>query len=337
MPHVDMMDVARAAQEVELQPFKRDGIKLVAPAKVNLYLDISDKRSDGYHNAISIMHALMLHDVLWMRKATTEKDFEYIRQQSTENNTPLIAKLSERTFEGLAPLDINPHHNIVWKAIVRLAEVLELRNPAPLFVHLEKHIPSQAGLGGGSSDAAAALLGAAALWGVAKDDPRIELVAQELGADVAFFLYGGCTCLRGVGDTFDHALEPMRAPLVVVKPYFGVSTAQSYQAFDKAPFLLPDSVREQALTVQTAENVPLANNLAYASEAIYPELADIRVWLSEREGVQGALMSGSGSASFALCDTFDHATALATQAQKIGLWARATLLGAYRAAMVPVR
>lgn len=352
MAHVDMMDAAFAAQEVELQSFKRGGgIKLVAPAKVNLFLDIGEKRADGYHDAISIMHALMLHDVLWMRKATSEKDFEYIRQHGAMDGevpggssgaeanapSPVIAKLSERAFEGIPPLKIEPERNIVWKAITRLAEVLKLENPTPLFVHLEKHIPSQAGLGGGSADAAAALLGAAALWGVAKDDPRIESVAQELGADVAFFLYGGCTCLRGVGDEFDHALEPMRAPIVLVKPDFGVSTAQSYAAFDEAPYPLPDETVAQALVATTAQDVPLANNLAYASESLSPDLADIRSWLADQPGVQGALMSGSGSATFALCDSFERATALATQAQKLGLWSRATLLGSYKAALVPAR
>ncbi len=362
MAHVDMMDAAFAAQEVELQSFKRGGgIKLVAPAKVNLFLDIGEKRADGYHDAISIMHALMLHDVLWMRKATSEKDFKYIRQHrahggeamsdcavsgeatsgaaSAETNAsaPVIAKLSERAFEGIPPLEIEPERNIVWKAITRLAAVLVLENPTPLFVHLEKHIPSQAGLGGGSADAAAALLGAAALWGVPKDDPRIESVAQELGADVAFFLYGGCTCLRGVGDTFDHALEPMRAPIVLVKPDFGVSTAQSYAAFDEAPYPLPDETVAQALAATAACDVPLANNLAYASESLSPDLADIRSWLADQPGVQGALMSGSGSATFALCETFDQATAIATQAQKVGLWSRATLLGSYKAAIVPAR
>ncbi len=358
MPHVDMMDTAKAAQEVELQAFKRSGIKLVAPAKVNLFLDIGEKRPDGYHDAISIMHALMLHDVIWMRRATSEKDYEYIRQHTTltdnENEQtpafdaetlegekparlPVIAKLSERAFEGIAPLAIQPQRNIVWKAIIRLAEVLELENPTPLFVHLEKHIPSQAGLGGGSADAAAALIGAAALWDIPKDDPRIEQVAQELGADVAFFLYGGCTCLKGVGDTFDHMLEPMNKPVVIVKPDFGVSTAQSYQAFDEAPYPLSDETRAAALSATSAAEVPLANNLAYASESLKPELADIRTWLTEQAGVQGALMSGSGSATFAVCDTFDNATAVASQAQKMGLWARAILFGSFKAALVPTR
>ena len=202
---------------------------------------------------------------------------------------------------------------------------------------LEKHIPAEAGLGGGSSDAAAALLGAAHLWGVPADDPRIEEAARSLGADVAFFLHGGCACFTGVGDAFDHALAPMSGNVVLVKPEGGVSTAAAYRAFDEHPTAISEADREAALEAQRAADVPLRNNLVPVSEHLLPALVDIRLWASERADVQRVLMSGSGSAVFMQCATFADAGRVAAEARMRGWWARATMFGSARAAVVPNR
>ena len=200
---VDMLAVARIAQGVDIAGFAGpDAVKLVAPAKVNLFLDIGAKRADGYHEAVSIMHALMLHDVLRMKLAPGRGE-------------GLSVDLSCVAREGLAMLDVPVESNIVAKAVRLLAEKLGRTADETVVACLEKHIPAEAGLGGGSSDAAAALLGAAHLWGVPADDPRIEEAARSLGADVAFFLHGGCACFTGVGDAFDHALAPMNGNVVL--------------------------------------------------------------------------------------------------------------------------
>ena len=193
------------------------------------------------------------------------------------------------------------------------------------------------GLGGGSSDAAAALLGAAHLWGVPADDPRIEEAARSLGADVAFFLHGGCACFTGVGDAFDHALAPMNGNVVLVKPEGGVSTAAAYRAFDEHPTAISEADREAALEAQRAADVPLRNNLVPVSEHLLPALVDIRLWASERADVQRVLMSGSGSAVFMQCATFADAGRVAAEARMRGWWARATMFGSARAAVVPNR
>ena len=146
-------------------------------------------------------------------------------------------------------------------------------------------------------------LGAAHLWGVPDDDPRIEEAARSLGADVAFFLHGGCACFTGVGDAFDHALAPMNGNVVLVKPEGGVSTAAAYRAFDEHPTAISEDDREAALEAQRAADVPLRNNLVPVSEHLLPALVDIRLWASERADVQRVLMSGSGSAVFMQCAT----------------------------------
>ena len=325
-PRVDMLAVARVAQEVDAAAFNLPGaVKLVAPAKVNLYLDIGRKRADGYHDAATVMHALLLHDVLRMRLAPAVP------------GEGLVVELSSRACEGVAPLDVAPEDNIVSKAVRRLAHAVGREQDETLIVHLEKHIPSQAGLGGGSSDAAAALVGAARLWGLEPDDSRIEEAARSLGADVAFFLHGGCACLTGVGDVFDHRLDPMDSFVVLIKPDGGVSTAAAYRAFDESPNPIARADREAALSALRAKDVPLRNNLVRASELLLPELATVRTWAEGHDDVEAALMSGSGSALFAVCRSVEGASRVAAQAQAQGWWARSTMFGPARAAAVPAR
>lgn len=319
---VDLIAAARAAQ-LAAAPFREPGaIKLIAPAKVNLFLDIGQRRPDGYHEAISIMHALTLRDVLHMSAAPQ-------RAGGLDINLECIAR------GGLPPLDVPTERNIVSKAVRALARRIGRDEPETVTVRLEKHVPSEAGLGGGSSDAAAALVGAARLWGLAPDDPRIEEVARGLGADVAFFLHGGCACFDGVGDAFVHELEPMGSYAVLVKPEVGVSTAEAYRAFDAHPERIADSDRAQALAARRACDVPLRNNLASASESLVPLLAEVRAWMEAQDGVDRALMSGSGSAVFAPCRSFQAASRIAAGAHARGWWARATMFGPVRAAIVP--
>ncbi|WP_260620114.1 4-(cytidine 5'-diphospho)-2-C-methyl-D-erythritol kinase [Gordonibacter massiliensis (ex Traore et al. 2017)] len=325
-PHaVDMLAAARAAQKVDVAPFSGpDAVKLIAPAKVNLFLGIGERRDDGYHEALSVMHALTMHDVLRMKLLPA-------RPGPAGLNIDLECRLSE----GLAPLDVALEDNIVSKAIRLLAQAVGRDVDETMAVHVEKRIPAEAGLGGGSSDAAAALVGAARLWGLRPDDPRIEDTARCLGADVPFFLHGGCAVFDGVGDAFVHEIAPMGSPVVLVKPEGGVSTSAAYRAFDERPVPVSPVDREAALGAKRAQGVPLRNNLVSASESLLPALADVRAWAEECPDVEQALMSGSGSAVFALCDTFEAAGRAAAQARMRGWWAHATTFGRVRAAEVP--
>ena len=197
--------------------------------------------------------------------------------------------------------------------------------------------PPAGGRGGGSPHPAAALVGLAQLWGLPADDPRIEEVARTLGADVPFFLHGGCAVLDGAGDALVRELAPMGSPVVLVKPAGGVSTAAAYRAFDEHPVPVDPRDRDAALAAASAQDVPLCNNLAAASESLLPALADVRAWAEVCPEVRQALMSGSGSAVFALCDTFEAAGRAAAQARMRGWWAHATMFGRARAAAVPSR
>lgn len=306
-----------------LAAFEREGmVKLVAPAKTNLFLSIGARRADGYHEATTVMHALALHDVLHMDCVAKE-------------DGGLQIQVSCHAREGLEPLVIASEDNIVHRAIALLAQKIEHEVDELISVRIEKHIPHEAGLGGGSSDAAAALVGAAKLWGIDADTPEIHEAARELGADVAFFLHGGCTCLTGTGEIFHHALEPMKKAAVLVKPEGGVSTSAAYLAFDEAPVAIAAGDQEAALAADRAEEVPLCNNLSKASESLLPGLGEMLAWLQGQEGVEGSLMSGSGSAAFAVCSTFDDACRIAAAAKNHGLWARTTAFSSARAAVIP--
>ena len=172
---------------------------------------------------------------------------------------------------------------------------------------------------------------------MSEDDPRIEEVARSLGADVPFFLRGGCACFTGVGDVFSHELAPSNACVALIKPEGGVSTSAAYRAFDACPQRIAPADRQTALDARHASDVPLRNNLTVASEQLLPVLAEVRAWASGHADVQAALMSGSGSAVFAVCPSFDAAARVAAQAQARGWWARATMFAPVRAAMVGAR
>lgn len=303
--------------------FAREGmLKLVAPAKTNLFLGIGAKRADGYHEVTTIMHALALHDVIHV-------DYE------AESAGGLHIGLECFAREGLPDLEVAAEDNIAVKAIRLLAQKLGRSADETFTMRIEKHIPHQAGLGGGSSDAAAALVGAAHFWGIDRQAPEVLAAAAELGSDVSFFLHGGCVCLTGTGEVYSHKLEPIKDPVVIIKPEDGVSTALAYRNFDANPVPIPEEVAEGALNAARAEEVPLFNNLTAAAQVVLPELADIRTWAQSQTGVQSVLLSGSGSATIAQCRSFDEACRLSSAAQAEGWTARATMFSSLRAEIVP--
>lgn len=311
----DVLAQARGIAERDKAGVRSGGIMVIAPAKINLVLGIGAKREDGYHYADTIMHALALHDVVHMR-----------RVDLTGFGIGLDIHLSMEYTEGIAPIDVAPEDNLAYRAIVELARVLGRSEDEEVHIHIVKSIPAQAGLGGGSSDAAAALVGAAKLWGIDRDDPRLEQVASGLGADVAFFLKGGCAYLTGKGEQYVHSLEPRRDFVLLVAPDEGVSTAEAYRVFDEAPDLPTDTQRGLWGVLQDAARVEPFNNLAPAAEKIVPQLAEIREWGTAAEGVSDVLLCGSGSATALFCESFAVATALSAQAQLKGWSARVTSL-----------
>lgn len=347
--HVDILAEAREAQWSAGAFSGADCVKVVAPAKVNLFLGVGEKRVDGFHEVTNIMHALALHDVLYVRcEPLTEAERAEAAQQIEEGDeTMAIAGPSATIVVNLAMADktgdaatmeaasIPARKNLVCKAVDALARSIDRTTSERFTVRIEKHVPAQAGLGGGSGDAAAMLKALAHFWEV--DDATLEQAAQAIGADVAFFLHGGCALFDGAGENLVHALAPMKTPVVLVKPAAGVSTAEAYAAFDANSVPVPAAVLAQAQRADAADLVPLFNNLQNAAESIDASVQDVREWLQNRTDIDAGnvLMSGSGAAVFALASDFATACEVASAAQSCGWWARATTCSSLMAARLP--
>lgn len=301
----------------------RRRIEVQAPAKVNLLLAVhpaSDAPGDSRHLVDTVMHTIGLADTLVLRAYACEPEHA-----------------GELTLTCHPDVGVAPQDNLAYRAVVVLAQKLGRDSLADvpdecLHLTITKQVPAQAGLGGGSSDAAAALLAAATLWGVDPASPQVTEAARELGSDIAFFLAGAAALMDGYGDNLVRTLEPLHGHLCVVKPDLGVSTGAAYQAFDNDPPHLPDPVpllaafdmREHPSTSASRTShaaLAMGNNLAPAAESILPELAHIRTWLEEQPRVLAAQLSGSGSATFAICGTQESAFEVAREAQAQGWYA----------------
>lgn len=278
---------------------------VIAPAKVNLHLAVGAVRPDGYHDVTTVLHALELADEVRV--------------------TPASSLLLEAPDLGVAP-----EQNLAHRAAVALGRTLGKR--PDVHITLVKRIPHQAGLGGGSSDAAAVIFGLATLWGIDPGSPECLETAATLGADVPFFLTGACALMTGRGDVLERVLPPLAgSPVVVVRPPHPVPTPAAYAAFDAAPQPAPDAHELiSALEVGSVacSAASLANNLEAASAAVVPEVGEAVAWLRGSAGCLGAAVAGSGSAVFGLMDSAGSAEAIAARAADRGWWSAATALAA---------
>lgn len=320
-------------------------IKVIAPAKVNLFLGIGPVAEDGYHRATSVMHALALHDTIQLTHIAEGEEIlltepgdaaQPLRELTikVEAENGLVVDANMVWAAGLDLIEVPDESNLACRAIYALAQALGRTESEHIRLVIEKQIPHQTGLGGGSADAAAALVGAAELWSV-KDSHIVEQVAQQLGADVAFFLYGGCVLLEGRGDEFVRSLQPRKDAVVLVKPEGGVSTAQAYATFDTNPSGVDDALVAQVYRAQAATDIPLFNNLALASEQLHEQLAPVRAFLEAQTGVEGVLLCGSGAGTFAICRDYATSQRIAALAQAKGWWVRITSFSSIGAALLP--
>jgi 4-diphosphocytidyl-2-C-methyl-D-erythritol kinase len=340
-------------------------VQVIAPAKVNLFLAIGQRRDDGYHDVTTVMHALTLHDRLSMTtrssdevaadcqglptqqvvtcaegfKITAGSSKALVNEAAAESSAaPGVCVHARMTWcEGITPIDVDDKDNLACKAVTALAHTLGRTTSETITIDIEKHIPSQAGLGGGSSDAAAALVGAAYLWGLSSHDKAVETVARSLGADVRFFLHGGCVLLAGKGERFVHTLAPRHDSVLLVQPACGVSTPAAYGEFDRSPSYVAKELLDQARIAQDAHDVPLFNNLARPAEKLAPGLERLWNMLRQSSGVEQVLLSGSGSSTFAVCKDDQTARILASDLSALGYWTRATSFSSAHAAPLPKR
>lgn len=297
--------------------------KIISPAKVNLVLAVGEKQESGFHEVQTIMHSLALHDTLSMRRFDDEGSGEGLQ----------VMLKCESSFT-IDPLLIKAEDNIAYKAVVDLAKALGRTQDETIEMVLNKVIPAEAGLGGGSSNAAAALVGAATLWGVGVEDERVQEVASRLGADVSFFLKGGCARLSGKGDVFEAQLEPRSGFVLLVRPDAGVSTGKAYAAFDEDPVLPGSGYLSSIAALDAAADVLLYNNLEKAACSVTPVVAEVLEWGRATAGEENVVLCGSGSAVCCIFDSYQAACEASVEARKHEWWTRVTSFSPLGAAIV---
>jgi len=251
-----------------------------AHAKINLDLRVLGTRPDGFHELRTVFQALSLHDTITC--------------------IPRDGAFAIECAAAGVPLD---HSNLIWRAAEALWRALRRRGPVrDVVIRLEKRVPLQAGLGGGSADAAATLLGLAHAWRIPIRPAQITDVAATIGADVPFFLAGGTALGLGRGDEVYPLADLPRHWIVLLVPGFGVSASEAYGWYD--------AEREQARgpVLREPQYVPgpwpsraaqMINDLEAPIAQHHPEIDQMKGAL-RRAGAVAAAMSGSGSAVFGL-------------------------------------
>lgn len=291
---------------------------LPAFAKVNLDLRILGVRPDGFHDLKTIFQSLALHDVL-----------------------TFTARRGGFAIECDSPKIPTDERNLIWKAASILWRTAGGRGniPRDAVVGLRKRVPDEAGLGGGSADAAMAILGLAKIWKMQLDIPTLSRVAAAVGADVPFFLIGGTALGLGRGDDIYPLVDLPRTYVVIVRPQFGVSTADAYDWYDHEPRRVARETGRRNPPERWPEwAANLRNDLEPVVTGHHPTIGRIKQALLDA-GAVFAAMSGSGSAVFGLFERLDAARRTAADLARPGwlvLSTRTMTRAEYAARLRPV-
>jgi 4-diphosphocytidyl-2-C-methyl-D-erythritol kinase len=270
-------------------------LTLKAPAKINWFITILGKRDDGFHEIQSLIQKITLYDVLRF-SPLAETAAHGIHDGLTISDNIII--------ETAAP--IAAEQNLVYKAAMSLKSRYGIEKGA--VIHLEKNIPMGAGLGGGSSDAAAALQGLNELWALGLTAEELCGTAEEIGSDVPFFLSGSLSYVYGRGEKLVPRKALMPLDILLVKPSFDVSTAWVYKNFailtKKVGKVnnIEHFIRNIERTELNGITGDLLNDLELVTVSSFPVIAEIKEML-RRQGAVFSSMSGSGSTVFGVFES----------------------------------
>ncbi len=244
-----------------------------AYAKINLFLSVGNRRADGYHDIDTVMHTVSLCDEVSFKKGSSLRVF--------------------------CDMDVPERDNLAFRAAVAFFDYTGLSPSAEITV--KKHIPSQAGLGGGSADAAAVLRGLNKLYGAGLSIEELAEIGTPLGADIPFCVYGGKARCRGIGEKIT-VLQKELLHLVIIKPNTNCPTGKMYGELDKINRDIPE-YKEGTYFNSFDAVCP-------------PECKDAMAFLSA-EGASVSMLSGSGSAVFGVFDTESAARKAAEKAKSV--------------------
>ncbi|HEX8178239.1 MAG TPA: 4-(cytidine 5'-diphospho)-2-C-methyl-D-erythritol kinase [Pyrinomonadaceae bacterium] len=256
---------------------------LPAYAKINLGLRVLGRRPDGYHELRTVFQTITLHDDL-----------------------TFTARPDTRIELACAAPDIpTDDTNLVQRAAAALRERYNLRSGAR--IELTKRIPAGGGLGGGSSDAAVALVGLAHLWQIKTNAQELHEIGARLGADVPFFFNGGTALGTGRGTEISALADHPKMHLIVVTPGVKISTAEAYKALSAPALTKADSPANLPISRTQADaaralSVELTNDFAPVVFRLQPEIARAHAALL-KVGARAAALSGSGASVFGIFDS----------------------------------
>lgn len=245
--------------------------------KVNLTLNILDKRNDGYHNLESVFQKINLYDEMWVEKT----DKEVLELDSNIRNVRL-------------------EENIIYKAYQKLKE--EYSNLSGVKVKLNKKIPMQAGLAGGSADCASFILAINKLFNLNMTKERIELISKKLGADVVPCLYNRAVKAEGIGEIITEIGTDFKYYFVIIKPNFSCSTKEMYEKIDNESIDVKNNTKDMIFSLKNRDIKGVASNLYNSFEEVLKDennIRDVKEVLM-KNGASNTLLAGSGSCVFGI-------------------------------------
>lgn len=250
-------------------------MKYFAPAKINLFLDVLNKRDDGYHNLSMIMQTIDLCDEIDIEKA------EKISLECNKDGIPLNEK------------------NLVWKAADLFFEYTKINGGCKIY--LKKIIPDGAGLGGGSSDAAQVLIALNEIYDTKLSNEQLKGIAVKIGADVPFFIEKGCCLAEGIGDILTPIENNTNPYVLVYKPEVSISTKWVYESLNLNN--KKEKNKDELIELLRVGNMKFYDGIFNVLEDVsitkYPEIEDVKNKFKNL-GATNAMMTGSGSAVFAI-------------------------------------
>ena len=275
-------------------------VRMRAFAKVNYALEVLALRDDGYHGISSVLQSISLADEVEIERSGGRFELR-VEPEGAE----------------VGP----PEHNTVYRAWRLLCE--SSGTALPVRIRLHKKIPAEAGLGGGSADAAATLYGLNELFSLELDHAELRDLASRIGADVPFALAGGTALAEGVGDILTALPAPPVHHLLIAKPERGASTGGVYRAYDACPGRGAASVKAVVAALRSGDLPALAravgNDLEHVTAGFVPEVRVYRENLMGM-GALGAAMTGTGTAVYGIFESEDEARKARLRSPYIGIF-----------------
>ena len=256
-------------------------------AKVNLYLKIGKKLSSGYHNIQSVMQKIELSDSITIEPLSEDR---------------IIVECTNKELEN--------ENNLAYKAALLLKKKFKVTNGVKIFI--EKNIPIEAGLGGGSSDAATALLNLNKLWGLKLKERQLIELAAQIGADVPFFIGEQAALVEGIGDMIKNIKKSFSINIILINPGFRISTKWAYSAFDRQKPKIKSKADINSLikAIEKKDIKEIANNLHNDFEPVvvkrYKTINEIKNNLLRNDALN-AIVSGSGPTVFGIYNSIYEA------------------------------